>query len=200
MGNTDINSLQGEVRNNFKRFISKIPANSKTNATWRVLDDGNYLFQTISPGKVPGSTALYEKIVSPQGETLRMIKTTFSPQGDKIKIMMTGRKQLLLDLILLRGKTQDIKKELSKYSWDSVSPIVKIDTQSMIFVLTKYIKGDISTDELEEWANLVECRDDIEIPSLIQEFIFELANPEINGNITKKKVNDYVKVLECENI
>ena len=42
--------------------------------------------------------------------------------------------------------------------------------------------------------------DDIEIPSLIQEFIFELANPEINGNITKKKVNDYVKVLECENI
>lgn len=114
--------------------------------------------------------------------------------------MMTGRKQLLLDLILLRGKPQDIKKELSKYSWDSVSPIVKIDTQSMIFVLTKYIKGDISTDELEEWANLVECRDDIEIPSLIQKFIFELANPEINGDITKKKVNDYVKVLECENI
>ena len=49
-------------------------------------------------------------------------------------------------------------------------------------------------------ANLVECRDDIEIPSLIQEFIFELANPEINGDITKKKVNDYVKALECENI
>ena len=86
MGNTDINSLQGEVRNNFKRFISKIPANSKTNATWRVLDDGNYLFQTISPGKVPGSTALYEKIVSPQGETLKMIKTTFSPQGDIIHV------------------------------------------------------------------------------------------------------------------
>ena len=113
---------------------------------------------------------------------------------------MTDRKQLLLDLILLRGKAQDIKKELSKYSWDSVSPIVKIDIQSMIFVLTKYIKGDISTDELEEWANLVECRDDIEIPSVIQEFIFELANPEINGDITKKNVNDYVKVLECENI
>ena len=86
MGNTDINSLQGEVRNNFKRFISKIPANSKTNATWRVLDDGNYLFQTISPGKVPGSTALYQKIVSPQGETLKMIKTTFSPQGDIIHV------------------------------------------------------------------------------------------------------------------
>ena len=114
--------------------------------------------------------------------------------------MMTDRKQLLLDLILLRGKTQDIKHEPSKQSWDSVSPIVKIDTQSMIFVLTKYIKGEISTDELEEWANLVECRDDIEIPSLIQEFIFELANPEINGDITKKKVNDYVKALECENI
>ena len=113
--------------------------------------------------------------------------------------MMTDRKQLLLDLILLKGKTQDIKNELSKYSWDSVSPIVKIDIQSMIFVLTKYIKGDI-TDELEEWANLVECRDDIEIPLVIQEFIFELANPEINGDITKKKVNDYVKVLECENI
>ena len=113
---------------------------------------------------------------------------------------MTDRKQLLLDLIFLRGKTQDIKKELSKYSWDSVSPILKIDTQSMIFVLTKYIKGDMSTDELEEWANLVECRDDIEIPSVIQEFIFELANPEINGDITKKKVNDFIDILEYKNI
>ena len=55
--------------------------------------------------------------------------------------MITDRKQLLLDLILLRGKTQDIKKELSKYSWDSVSPIVKIDTQSMILFLQNTSKG-----------------------------------------------------------
>jgi len=35
---------------------------------------------------------------------------------------------------------------------------------------------------------------------VIQEFIFELANPEINGDITKKKVNDFIDILEYKNI
>jgi len=63
-----------------------MPANSKSSASFQLLDDGNYLFQATSPGKVPGSSALYQKWVNPQGETFKMLKTTFAPDGSIIHI------------------------------------------------------------------------------------------------------------------
>ncbi|MCF0064084.1 FG-GAP-like repeat-containing protein [Dyadobacter chenwenxiniae] len=78
--------LEGALKSNYGRFISKIPANSKASSSFQLLDDGNYLFQAISPGKVPGSSALYQKWVNPLGETLKMMKTTFAPDGSIIHI------------------------------------------------------------------------------------------------------------------
>jgi RHS repeat-associated protein len=78
--------LEGAVESNFKRFVSKIPANSKGSATYELLEDGNYLFKATSPGKVRGSSALYEKWVNSLGETFKMNKTTFAPDGSIIHI------------------------------------------------------------------------------------------------------------------
>lgn len=78
--------LSGAVESNFNRFVSKIPANSKSSASFQALEDGNYLFSASSPGKVPGSSALYQKWVNPQGETFKMFKTTFAPNGSIIHI------------------------------------------------------------------------------------------------------------------
>ncbi|PKP20330.1 MAG: hypothetical protein CVU05_09340 [Bacteroidetes bacterium HGW-Bacteroidetes-21] len=83
---TSTTVLKGAVKNNYSRFVSKIPANSKSNASFQLLDDGNYLFQATSPGKVPGSSALYQKWVNSQGETFKMIKTTFAPDGSIIHV------------------------------------------------------------------------------------------------------------------
>jgi hypothetical protein len=76
--------LEGAVKSNYGRFVSKIPVNSKSSSSYQLLDDGNYLFQATSPGNVPGSSALYQKWVNPQGETFKMIKTTFAPDGSII--------------------------------------------------------------------------------------------------------------------
>ncbi len=83
---TSTTVLEGAVKSNYGRFVSKIPANSKSSASFQLLDDGNYLFQATSPGKVPGSSALYQKWVNPQGETFKMIKTTFAPDGSIIHV------------------------------------------------------------------------------------------------------------------
>lgn len=83
---TSTTVLEGAVKSNYGRFLSKIPANSKSSASFQVLDDGNYLFQATSPGKVLGSSALYQKWVNPHGETVKMIKTTFAPDGSIIHI------------------------------------------------------------------------------------------------------------------
>ena len=62
--------------------------NSKSSATFKQLKDGNYLFEATSPGKVPGSKAVYQKWVNPQGETFKMLKTTFSPDGKVIHVKL----------------------------------------------------------------------------------------------------------------
>jgi len=76
----------GAVNQNFKRFMSKIPANSNVNASLTLLRDGNYLMEANSAGKVPGSIALYQKWVNPQGVTIKMFKTTIDPQGNVVHV------------------------------------------------------------------------------------------------------------------
>ncbi len=81
-----ITELEGEVKNNFNRFTKRVPANSRPNATYEMQSDGNYLFRATSPGKVPGSKAVYEKWVNPQGKTFKMTKTTYAPDGHIIHV------------------------------------------------------------------------------------------------------------------
>ncbi len=78
--------LDKSVRSNFNRFVKKVPANSKSSANYRQLDDGNYMFEATSPGKVPGSKAVYQKWVNPAGETFKMTKTTYDPAGKIIHV------------------------------------------------------------------------------------------------------------------
>lgn len=52
--------LQG-AKSNYGRFVGKMPANVKSSASLKQLKDGNYLIEATSPGKVPGSKAVYQK-------------------------------------------------------------------------------------------------------------------------------------------
>lgn len=49
---------------------------------------------------------------------------------------------------------------------------------------------------MEEWANAIEFRDDIDFENEeIKEFVFELANPEINGVITIERLLEIIDSL-----
>jgi len=80
------NLLLGPLRSNFNRFLSKIPANSKSTVTVEILKDEKYVFSASSAGKVPGSRALYQKFVDVAGNTIKYLKTTFGPDGEIIHI------------------------------------------------------------------------------------------------------------------
>ncbi|WP_026995301.1 RHS repeat domain-containing protein [Flectobacillus major] len=86
LGTKSVKSLKGNVANNFKRFLSKVPSNSKSNASYKMLDDGSFIFEATSPGKVPGSKAIYQKWVNSEGETVKMLKTTVAPDGSIIHV------------------------------------------------------------------------------------------------------------------
>ncbi|MBQ0756719.1 MAG: hypothetical protein KBT66_08635 [Amphritea sp.] len=79
-------------------------------------------------------------------------------------------------------------------SLESVCEQVVVTKQQLAEVLNKYIVGDICTDDLEEWAMFVECRDDID-HATIEDYIYALSNPSVMGEIDKDKIVQMAQLL-----
>ena len=110
---------------------------------------------------------------------------------------MRERKQILMDIVSLNGNLSTLKEELANYQWDSKVPVLNILNQDLVNVFKRCIDDRISLENLVAMANIIECRDDIEFQNEeMQEVIFELANPEINGEITKEKLQKIINELE----
>lgn len=78
---TKIEDLNTAQQQNLKRFIKRLPANSQKYQI-RTLGNGNVQISAESPGKVPGSKALYVKEVDGTGTTVKMYKVTTDNQGN----------------------------------------------------------------------------------------------------------------------
>ena len=73
-------SLPKEIQNSVKSFF-KGGSNHYNNFSVEKLGDGNYQIKMENPGKVPGSKAIYYKIVDSDGRTIRVYKETYDPSG-----------------------------------------------------------------------------------------------------------------------
>ncbi len=77
-------SLNDAQASNFKRFEKKLPAVSEQ-ATLHSVNNG-VAFKGEVPGRVPGSKAVYEKVVDADGNSLTYTKTTYTPDGSIVHI------------------------------------------------------------------------------------------------------------------
>jgi hypothetical protein len=110
---------------------------------------------------------------------------------------MRNREDILTDLVNLNGNLFDLQKEISGYTWDAPQPLLVVKKADLLNVLQKSIDDDIIFDNLENWANFLECRDDIDFENDdLQEIIFELSNPLLNGKITVKRLKAIVNDLK----
>lgn len=109
---------------------------------------------------------------------------------------MEDRKEILSNLIYYDKSLDDIKTKLKNFSWDCETPLIIMNNLHLSSVLKRCIEGHISVGEIVDWANTIECRDDIDFQSSqIQEIVFQLASPEINGEITKMRLNHFLKLI-----
>lgn len=100
-----------------------------------------------------------------------------------------------LDQIVTFGPERDnAYLELVKCSYDSDIERFEVSESILSDVLAMFISDSISDDELEDWANFVECRDDLDYEK-IEGYIYALANPLLVGDITKAKIEKMLKVL-----
>ena len=105
---------------------------------------------------------------------------------------------ILLNLINFSKNISAIKSDLAKIGFNSESELVTITKNTIANILNRVIDKEISYDLLEEWANLIECREDIGYEDeILQEIIFELANPCPYGEIDEEKICMILDKIKC---
>ena len=100
---------------------------------------------------------------------------------------MRNRKEILKDIVLINGDLSLLEKELSSYSWDIEKSLVLLKSIDFVTLFKKSIEDKTTFKNLVKWANLIECRDDIDFESDVAVESFGGANGLIdtdgNGNL-----------------
>ena len=118
-----------------------------------------------------------------------MIKRNLEYQDNKASI--------LLDLLHFKNNIDTLRNMLSQIDFDSETELVSMSRDDIVEILQRSLDKKISFLGLEEWANLIECREDIGFDDeKTQEMIFKLANPYLYGELYEKQVLSYLNELK----
>jgi len=99
-------------------------------------------------------------------------------------------------LVSYTSKLEDIQNELRNYPWDYEGEAYTFTKLDLKNVLEKCINKELSKDDICEWANTIEGRDDIDFETKsIEDIIYMLANPELEGEVTDLRCKELIKIL-----
>lgn len=108
-----------------------------------------------------------------------------------------NKTSILLDLVHFKNNIDTLKNMLSQIGFDSETELVSMSRDDIAEILQRSLDKKISFLEIEEWANLIECREDIGFEDKkTQEMIFKLANPYLYGELDEKQVLSYLNELD----
>jgi hypothetical protein len=110
------------------------------------------------------------------------------------------RKTILTNLVNFGQDITMLKGELAKLPWDSKDELVVLRKSHLVNVITRFLNGQLSGEDVTEWANAIELREDIAIEpgseNLVKDIIFDLANPEINYKLDSIRARRYLETLD----
>ena len=114
---------------------------------------------------------------------------------------MNTHYQLLNSLLKLDRPLTEILAPLNALSWDSPQTFVTLKPQHITQILQSYLNHQITELEIENWANAIESREDIATEEeLLEQIIFDLANPLLTTPLTPQLAHHYLTQLETLNI
>ena len=80
-----------------------------------------------------------------------------------------------------RPSIASVRGGLAQFPWDwEEPPLATLNGPAVASILRRYEKGELTAEQVETWANLVEVRDDIEFDGSAGRH-FYLANPLLMG-------------------
>ena len=95
---------------------------------------------------------------------------------------MCDRKSLLKTMLQYDhpGMLPELREALRAYNWDSDEEFVTLTKKDIHLVLDRYLRSELTSKEVEDWADAFDMRDDVgfEDEDTI-DIIGELANPVV---------------------
>ena len=102
--------------------------------------------------------------------------------------MRRDRAQLLRALVAYELPIEPVLADLRSFGWDAPNPLVLVTREDIVRILDCYLAGELGAAEVTDWADLLECREDIGFPGgdedVLSDALFRLANPNLRGDVT----------------
>ena len=107
-----------------------------------------------------------------------------------------SRKSVIERLINYEEPIEVLEKDLKGISWDSETELVVLSAKHLRHMIQLLKAGKITNNTIEQWANLIEGREDIGFEDEdVKNIIFEIANPVLYGAIDSGKIEKYYNML-----
>ena len=115
--------------------------------------------------------------------------------------MTNEQAEVLKSIVAFSHTVAELQQAVSCLPWDSPTPEVSLTRTDASSVLQRYLDGAISSRDIEEWANLIEGRDDIAFEAgcieALTELVNELGNPVTMGALTFERAEAWLRRLRC---
>jgi hypothetical protein len=103
----------------------------------------------------------------------------------------------LAAFIELSEPLESAKAKLQMFPWDYDGVGLRMTRVHMANILRRFLAGEIGADVIVDWADTLEVRPDLDYApqdhDWLTDRLFELANPSINGNLTRERA---IKLLD----
>jgi hypothetical protein len=112
---------------------------------------------------------------------------------------MKTRQECLNALVNFDRPLSTILPILKTFPWDNGEAPITLKKDHLIYILDRYLDNSLSVTEIENWANAIEGREDLtyetDSENLINDIIFDLANPTLNEPISPELATRYIGEL-----
>ena len=112
---------------------------------------------------------------------------------------MNHRQSVLQALVTFSQPLEFLIKELSQFEWDYEGEPVIIEPLHVVSILNRFLSGHLNAKQVEQWANLIECREDIDYEASnrkqLEQVIYEFANPELEGPLTIERCQAFFLIF-----
>jgi hypothetical protein len=108
--------------------------------------------------------------------------------------MNMSRTEALRQIISFGEQRELAYAVLVSFPFDCEVELLEVKKLDLAFVLNKLLTNEITTDDLEMWANFIECREDLNYEE-IEDYIYALANPELVGELDLIKIKKMVQFI-----
>jgi hypothetical protein len=102
---------------------------------------------------------------------------------------MEQRSRMLVELLNRTGPIRELVARLSEFPWDSDEVLALVERCHLKAALEKYLVGAMPANEVEEWAEALEGREDIGFESgaedLISDVLWTLATPALTEPLSE---------------